>query len=202
MTDPDDYHYLREPGDARYWAEARTLGDLGELTARWLEGAINYQPAWESARPDAETEQLVSVLAALNRSGLVTHFSQPGVSAEVDHVLLRAAVSGFGTEELIRRIQDVALGTDLVILAYQPGGGLTGQQIPIGVTDGEACRWAGAEMSRQAIDEYYGGDCHPRAIASLRDAWQATVIDPHWGRDDLLWGRLHIAIATGRDTPQ
>jgi len=191
MTTADPYHYLRNPADAGPWAEARTLRDLGELTARWLEGSINYQPAWESARPDAETERLVPVLADLNRRGFVTHFSQPGASSGADH--LRAVVSGFGTEALISRLEAAALGTDLVVLAYQPGGGLDGHQIPIATADGEACRWAGAAMSADTITGFYGEDC-PHAVASLRDAWQATVIDPHWGRNDLLWERLRAAV--------
>ncbi len=192
----DEYQYMRDPGDARYWAEARTLGDLGELTARWLEGSVKYQPAWEGARPDAETEPLVPVLVATNRGGFVTHFSQPGGSFDLGQGQERAAVAGFGTEEMIGRLQDAALGTDLVVLAYPPGGGLNGLQLPIGIMDGVPRTWAGAEMSATAIEEYYGQDCHPDAVATLRDAWQATLIDPRWGRNDLLWDRLRAAVGT------
>jgi len=190
----DDVGYLRDPGDARYWAEARTLSDFGELTACWLEGAIRYQPAWESARPDAETEPLVPALVLLNRGGFVTHFSQPGGSSELGHSQRRAVVSGFGTEELIARLQDVVIGSDLVLLAYPPGGGLKGLQVPVAVSDGVVYAGAGAEMNAEAIEEFYGPDCHPDAVAALRGAWQATVLDPHWGRNDLLWPRLLAAL--------
>jgi hypothetical protein len=189
-----DDQYQRNPGDARYWAEAQTLGDLGELTARWLEGAIRYQPAWEGTWPDADMEPLVPVLVVVNRGGFVTHFSQPGRSLALRNGQRRAAVSGFGTEEVILRLQNATLGTDLVALAYPPGGRLDGLQIPISISGGVVGSWAGAEMSPQAIQEYYGGDCHPRAIAALLGAWQATLIDPHWGRDDLLWACLRAAV--------
>jgi hypothetical protein len=191
----DGYRYTRNLDDARYWAEARTLSDLGELTARWLEGAIDYQPAWESARPDAETEPLVAVLALANRRGFVTHFSQPGANPDPARNQQRAAVSGFSTEEGIDRLENTALGTDLVVLAYPPGRRLDGHQLPIAMLDGVACRWAGAEMSFDAIQEYYRGDCHPDAVTALHQAWQATLIDPHWGRNDLLWDRLQAALS-------
>jgi hypothetical protein len=195
------YRYARNPDDARYWADARTLRDLGELTARWLEGAIDYQPAWEAARPDAETEALVPVLAALNRGGLVTHFSQPGRTTRPDG-MQRAVVSGFCAEDLVGLLQDATLATDLVLLAYPPGGGLDGLQIPVGTSKGSACTWAGAEVGPERIAEYYGPDCHPDALAALRGAWQTTLIDPHWGRDDLLWDRLLAAVAhSGEQAP-
>jgi hypothetical protein len=194
MNNAEGFHYVRDSGDARYWADARTLRDLGELTARWLEGTIDYQPAWESARPDPETDVLVPVLAALNRSGFVTHFSQPGTSLELERVQLRAAVSGFTTEEVIDRLQGAVLGTELIVFAYPPGGGLSGQQVPIGISYGNACRWAGAEMAAQEVDEYYGKDLHPDAIACLKGAWQVTVIDARWGRNGVLWDRVRAAV--------
>jgi len=197
----DDADYKHDPDDARYWAKARTLSDLGELTARWLEGAINYQPAWEGARPDAETEPLVPVLVIANRGGFVTHFSQPGASVNSGRDVGRAAVSGFGTAEVIGGLQEAALGTDLVLLAYPPGGGLNGLQLPIGISDGVAYAGVGAEMSSDAIEEYYGRDCHPDAVAALCQAWQATLIDPHWGRNDLLWDRLRAAVGA-KGTPK
>jgi hypothetical protein len=191
----DDYRYRRNLDDARYWAEARTLSDLGGLTARWLEGAIDYQPAWESARPDAETEPLVAVLALANRRGFVTHFSQPGANPDPARNQQRAAVSGFSAGEVIGRLEKTALATDVVVLACPPGGRLDGHQLPIAMLDGVACRWAGAEMSFDAIEEYYHGDCHPDAVAALRQAWQATLIDPDWGRNDLLWDCLEAALS-------
>jgi uncharacterized protein DUF6919 len=180
--------------DAHLWAEARTLEDLGELTAQWLEGTIRYQPAWQGPRPHPETEPLVGRLAALNRSGFVTHFSQPGLSVPQQRGGQRATVSGFGTEETVLRLGSASLDTDLVALVYPPEGRLDALQIPISVLDGLVGIWAGAEMRPEAIDEFYGSDCHVDAVAALREAWQATVIDPHWGRDDLLWDRLDAAL--------
>lgn len=45
-------------------------------------------------------------------------------------------------------------------------------------------------MSRAEIADGYGDDLHPAAVEALSDAWQVTLIDPEWGRNDLLWPLL------------
>lgn len=57
-------------------AQAVTLGDMGELTAQWLEGKLRVHPAY-AGEPDPETEGLNEVLARCNRAGFITDFSQP-----------------------------------------------------------------------------------------------------------------------------
>jgi len=58
---------------ARAWSSARTLTDLGELTAQWLEGSLaTLAGGAYRGGPDEETGPLVPVLAALNRAGYVT----------------------------------------------------------------------------------------------------------------------------------
>jgi hypothetical protein len=37
---------------------------------------------------------------------------------------------------------------------------------------------------------------HPQAIDALLDAWQVCVIDPEYGRDDVLWPTLDALFAT------
>jgi hypothetical protein len=75
---PDEHG--RDEQHRLLWGQARTLADIGELTAQWLEGRITYLPADLGSAPDSETEALVPVLATVNRMGFVTDFSQPGVS--------------------------------------------------------------------------------------------------------------------------
>jgi len=191
-----------KPDDARFWAQARTLGDLGWLTARWLEGDIAYQPAWEGP-PDAETEVLRPTLAEINRHGFVTHFAVSGEPTQ-HGALQRAVVSGFCDEAKLTRIQQTTLATDLVLLAYPPGASFGGLQLPVSLSEGagEAWRWAGATIGAETIGEYYGGDCHPTAVKALCDAWQATLLDPHWGQNDLLWERLLTAVGGAQSSPK
>jgi hypothetical protein len=59
------------PTDAALWRTARTLADLGKLTARWLEGEITTTPS-HLGPPDSETTDLIPTLAAANRAGFVT----------------------------------------------------------------------------------------------------------------------------------
>jgi len=63
--------------DAVRWLSARTLADVGELTALFLEGHLQQTPT-HMGSPDTETIALIPVLAACNRTGFVTHQSQPG----------------------------------------------------------------------------------------------------------------------------
>ncbi len=172
----------RKPDDARFWGRARTLGDLGRLTARWLEGELTYQPAWEGP-PDVETEEVLPMLAEVTGGGFVTHFSQPGELTELHGVLQRAAVSGFCDHEVLTRIQQATLATDVVLLAYPPGASYDGLQIPVSLSEGKAWRWVGATLGAETIRENYSGDCHPNAVEALRNVWQATLVDPHWGRE-------------------
>ncbi len=95
--------------DRGAWQAARTLADLGELTARWLEGSIGSEPGY-CGRPAEETEDLVPVLAKLNRAGFVTSGSQPGLiepGARGTLAEQRAAVDGFAGPELAFRLARV-----------------------------------------------------------------------------------------------
>src|SRR5690242_948094 len=90
------------------WACARTLADLGQLTARWLEGDLATVPGY-GCRPAAETALLVPVLAAVNRAGYVTAGSQPGHAGPgYDRARWeqRAAVEGLAAPPLAARIAE------------------------------------------------------------------------------------------------
>jgi hypothetical protein len=87
------------PEDAARWRAARTLADLGELTAQWLEGKIASIPTvMPGCGPGEESAELIPVLAACNRAGYVTTTSQPGEepTAEQRSALLRCLAAGDG----------------------------------------------------------------------------------------------------------
>ncbi|MFG1826736.1 DUF6919 domain-containing protein [Microbispora bryophytorum] len=177
---------MTTPTHSHLWKNARTLTDLGELTAKWLEGTISYSPTYGDG-PDSETAPLIPVLAAANRAGYLTDFSQPGVPL-ADGYGQRAAVAGFADEQLVERIKTAILGTDLVAVVTPPGWD-SPTQIPVTIDDGEAFTWAGGALDGPDIVHLYGEDC-PAALEALLGAWQIDVLDPVWGRQDLLWGRL------------
>lgn len=101
--------------DRKLWRSATTLAELGELTARWLEGDIRSRPGYQPrCGPDPETTEtpgLVDVLAAANRAGYLTIGSQPGEPPTEgwDGQLWeqRAAVDGFAHDDMARRLTEL-----------------------------------------------------------------------------------------------
>lgn len=178
--------------DRRLWQRARTLADLGQLTAQWLEGTISYHPSYGAPEPHAETHDLVPALARANRAGYVTTNSQPGQPLTGGSGQ-RAYVSGFCTEQLADKIRAAILGTDLIALVT-PAGWENYIQIPVTIDDGAEFTWVGGTYDEANIEHFYAQDC-PSALPALLAAWQVEVLDPAWGRNDLLWAALDRAWA-------
>ena len=53
----------------------------------------------------------------------------------------------------------------------------------------ENTRFSGL-TSRSSLREMYEEDLHQDAVQAMCDAWQVTIIDPEWGRNDVLWPML------------
>lgn len=184
--------YGRDETHRSLWADARTLSDIGELTARWLEGGITYHPAYGAPCPDSETAELIPVLAAVNRAGFVTDESQPGFPLD-DKSGQRAYVTGFCSQGFVdvARVAATVSGTDLVVLAFVPGTE-SGPQVVVTVDDGAEFTWLGHPVDAVNIDHLYGDDLAADGVAALRAAWQVHMFDPLWGRNELLWSFLSM----------
>jgi hypothetical protein len=192
--------------DRKPWASARTLADLGQLTALWLEGDLATVPGY-CGRPAGETGSLVPVLAVLNRAGYVTNGSQPGEAGRGFNGgwwEQRAAVEGFAGPPVRRLLTAAAREAGLIAIAHDPA------RLPrwriryrprVAVTrqDGQPVTWFGAHLCRRhPCDSWIGyGACHRYAVNEVCRAWQVTVIDPQWGRPELLWQALHAAVTGG-----
>lgn len=178
--------------DAERWYAARTLADLGELTAQWLEGDLASQPGYAAnCGPDDETGHLVPVLAAANRAGYLTNSSQPGVPDEIGYDdatwCQRAGVTGFAEPVLAQRIHDVCTAAGLTVHLYSPAvrrGGRHGSTVT--TRAGQPVTGFGRRLPRRLIRFLYE-DCHQDAVADILAAHQVTVVDPVWGRDNVLW---------------
>jgi len=195
--DVSRYIEAREWGTAWVaWQQASTLTELGELTAQWLEGTVSCLPMYIGA-PAPETKPLIGHLAAYNRRGYVTHQSQPGTPSR-DGWAQRAWVHGFGTAELADRIESALLDNDLIVCTTPPGGD-NPTRICVTVNDGRAYTIGGA-MRASYLAEQYREEI-PAALPALLNAWQIEVIDPVWGRNDLLWQRLD-RVLPARYAPQ
>ena len=191
--DREVLHYVKAMNWGRSWAawqQASTLAELGELTAQWLEGAVPCLPMYLGV-PAPETKPLIPHLAAYNRCGYLTHQSQPGTPLR-NGSAQRAWVHGFGTAELADRIENTLLDSDLIVCTTPPGGD-NPTRICVTIDDSRAYTIGGA-MRASYLAEQYREEV-PVALPALLNAWQIEVIDPQWGRNDLLWGRLDQALS-------
>jgi hypothetical protein len=188
------------------WMSANTLAELGTLTARWLEGSLTAHPGLSAhgceGTPDEETTDLIPVLARLNRAGFVTDNSQPG--EDDDGWIQRACVSGYCSEQTAETIAAVCMPTDLVCLVSWPGM-VSYLNVPVSLDRGKANTWEGLSRDEDNIYDEWGTRCSTLAVAALVGACQVSVIDPIWGRNDLLWPTVDRALAgpplTGAFTP-
>lgn len=174
------------------WAQAKTIAELGELGALWLEGEIPSQPGYERmCGPDTETTHLVPVLARLNRAGFFTNGSQPGVADE--QWGQRAAVEGFVADPLVlARI--LCASPELRCIVHDGASWWRNDYrpaVPVTQVDGQGCTRFGARLSRRYLRFLYG---ETGALDALYGAWQVTIVDEVWGRDDALWPTLDRAL--------
>lgn len=190
--------------DRKRWAAATSLLELGDLVALWLEGAVASQPGYQpNCGPDNETVPLVATLAAANRSGFVTHSSQPGYDGlgyDQARWAQRAAVGGFvdlaGCAVLELLVANVP---GLHVIAQTAGRTRVSYDLAEAVTcrEGEERTWFGARLPRRHIADLYE-ECNPRMHQVLFRAVQVTVVDLQWGRETALWPVLDAFAAEVR----
>jgi hypothetical protein len=185
---------------APQWAVARTLADLGELVAQWLEGSIPTQPGYHGG-PDEETAPLVPTLAAADRAGYVTYSSQPGFDGpgyNGERWQQRAAVEGLvADEQVAARLVRAAEGAGLRAAALPASRWRCRQATAATVTRSGwpgSVTWLprtgfGVQLSRRELASMYDG-CSRDAVRAVQAAWQVTLVDPQWGPGDRLWDLL------------
>ena len=207
LTDPERERYL---ADAAAWRAARTLPELGELTAAWLTGANSYQPGYAATGPDRETAELLDVLAAVNRRGLVTISSQPGHAAArgVDGWLWtqHAAVTGFASEATARSITGYlnVRGYGLNLRTWRPAAGgrarfsrshaieATVREHPESGEE-QVITVFGTFIPAGSLRALYGRELGRHGVAAVLGAWQITLAEFDHGPEEhntRLWPML------------
>jgi Domain of unknown function (DUF6919) len=179
----------------RIWRDARSIGDLGGAMAGWLEGRIDSWPGC-STGPDDETLPLVPVLARLNRRGFVTTLSQPGdggAMADGRPWVQRAAVEGYiaAGDPLLNRVIRAARAAGLIVTAYGAGRAVGPSRGLVATRRGTetGLTLGGRPRGLRHAPELSGvGRQARRQLA--REGVALAVIDPVWGRDDVLWDLL------------
>jgi len=156
--------------DRRQWRDADSLAAIGELSARWLEGALAYQPEDFATEPAPETRPLVPVLAPLNRAGYVTTNSQPGVALRAG-TGQRAFVTGYCDDLSLRRLEGAVRDTDVVLVAFRPDEG-AGEPVVVTMRDGGEATLVGRPASANYIRRVWDQDVTPARVAVRLGAWQ------------------------------
>ncbi|GIF75639.1 DUF6919 domain-containing protein [Asanoa siamensis] len=164
------------------WLTASSMADLGELTARWVIGELEDTPI-HGGPPDDETRPLIPLLAAVNRSGFVTDFSQPGNAAWEQ----RATICGYCDDATCDVLAAAFAPTDVILLHERGDSGI---RVPVTLDQGKPFTWVGGAP---ALDVWVS-ETTDAAVRALEASWYVTIVDPVWGRDDRLWPLLATAL--------
>lgn len=194
--------------DRRLWKSAKTVADLGELMARWLEGDIASRPGYQPRfGPDDETEHLVPSLAALCRAGYVTTCSQPGFAGTGADGMWweqRAAIELVVTDaDLLHRLVDAvsAAGMFVRINDHSRGGGVQEQPVIATTRDGEAITAFGGRIGRADMAiQWPGLDRH--LYDQVAHGTYVSIVAPEFGTaGERLWVVLDFLTGLRREDP-
>ena len=129
------------------------------------------------------------MLASVNGAGFLTESSQPGMLTA--DCAQRAAVSGFADDEMLASLRAAVSGRDLKLTARRSSAKRTRYTCRVVVSwrDGRPFTAFGAQISREDLRWEYD-ICHADAVEAVCEAWQVTIIDPVYGRNEILWPAL------------
>lgn len=176
------------------WRDARTIPDLGQAMALWLEGRIPSWPGYaRGCGPDDETRHLIPLLARLNRAGIVTTNSQPGFDGPgYDRARWRqkAWVEAIVDDRnpLLDRIRQAAQAGGMTVLDAR----FSGVHV-ITDRDGEPQTAIDKRAMRIQWTHEWRGIGRPALRELQHHGIRIALIDPAWGRDDRLWPLLAAA---------
>jgi hypothetical protein len=182
--------------DREVWRQAVTLEAAGELTARWLEGGTEYQAATFTARYDEETDPIAPLLAQLNRNGLFTKESQPGL--RYSGGAQRQYVTGFCNADVAAQLLALSTRSDLVTVAHGPEEAGTAA-IPVTLDGAEVVTVLGSSETPATWDQIqdWAEETNETLALLLADSWYVEIFDPAWGRNDVLLPAILAALTPG-----
>jgi hypothetical protein len=182
--------------DREVWRQAATIPAAGELTARWLEGRSEYQPGTFTPGIDEETSGIAARLAELNRNGLFTKESQPGILAE-GHAQ-RAYLTGFCTTEAASALLQLSARSGLVTVAHAPGEA-SQASIPVTVQQDEVVTVLGSSETPVTPEQLnaWSEEANDALALVLADSWYVEIFDPVWGRNEILLPTVLKALTEG-----
>jgi hypothetical protein len=183
--------------ERKLWRSARTLDDLGQLMARWLEGDLRHRPGYYGTT-DLDTPRLTKVCAELCRAGFVTDSSQEGGEWLIQgrSVHQRAGIGGFADDDALDALRQIGRQHAFVVSAHRRPS-LTGlrRRIPVTAENWQACTWFGGQIETCHYEIGWSG-ISDEAYWAVLWSWHVAIIDPEWGRRGLLVAALAGQLAT------
>jgi len=180
------------------WLDAKTLDDIGELTAQYIEGGLSFHPLHGNGI-DEETIRIKDRLTFFNRNGFVTTQSQPAVPLSEDGHAQRACVEGWASIELAKQLATLGLHTDLLVFVC-PAFEDYGCRIPVTLEEFRPYTWFGfnnGAANLEEIEEKFSEGAKWMFCLT----WVVTIIDLQWGREYYLWDNVYECLARPLDKP-
>jgi hypothetical protein len=193
VTDTRDQHG-RLRSDRGVWRQATTLEAAGELTARWLESRSEYQPGTFAPSFDEETRPIAAALAEINRNGLFTKESQPGIRADAGHAQ-RQYVTGFCSAAAAAELVALSTRSELITIGHAPAE-VSAAAVPV-TFDGDAVVTVLGSSETPVEDDQlrdWSEETNETLALLLADSWYVEVLDPVWGRNDVLLPEVLAAL--------
>lgn len=179
--------------DRKLWEVARTLTDLGECMALWLEGEVKSRAGYYGPT-DLDSPELTALCAGLCRAGYVTHNSQLAHRWEhpaMDTVRTRTWIEGFASDDALARLQAACDGTGIILAAHRtPRARRFRRYRPAEVIPDQmhGDRISGSlrlPTPLSYVDVMWKG-VSDEAWRVVLEAWQVIVVGPEWGHDRLV----------------
>ncbi len=179
------------------WQPARTLVDLGALSADYFDGVTDEHPDAMVTRPAGHDPAVVApTLVDLNRAGFVVFRYVVGRDSTLADgpTERRAAVQGFCDTLTLEWLSASLFGTRFQVVAVTTATGRADGTLNAGVPVARTGPTVDANLGRQYTRTEiraltFGGFLTPTAAGALANAWNVTVFDPEWG-PNTLWARL------------
>lgn len=168
------------------WKAARSFGDLCDTMTAFCRGEIFDTPIHGGPLED-ESDSIRDELILLNKSGLLTTCSQPGMMISNEY-WQRAFLTAFiGSKEEAEVLAYMLITTEIYIADYhhfEPEyfpGSIAHRQIPVAF-DKEPCLWV---SNGQKDDLRHFMAANENAYEILAECPWLVFVDFCWGRNDM-----------------
>jgi hypothetical protein len=173
----------------RGWRYVTTLGDVLDLSARWMEGEGAFHPQL-GAHPAGHVIETAPFLAGATRAGWLIHGYQPGVTSP--EVVQRSYLDGYCRRDLSTWIRNAGLDLDLHVEVRNPGL-VARPTTDATVSSGRVLARVGGRPHPDDLLIYASAGVPAGVVDEIAGMAFVTVVDLEWGRTDrieTLLGRI------------